>query len=319
MQNEYKIEMKLQEELKPLEEICKKMTEEFAASIDSTKEEDIPVAGQIVDMIKDLCEAKEKVVKACYYKEILKHMEKEEDEKEQEEKDMLRMLKEEYGMEEEDAKRFYRGQPRSRTSGRFMSRGDGRRNNGGRRGYEEMMPMDYRMDIEDYKMYPAERLRDLDREMGRLYFSSSGGGNMGGGGNSSGGSGSSSGGSSGNSSGGSSSRGYEEYQRGYSDGEIRGYSSGYEQGSRDGESRGRSQGSRRDGREGRSGQSRRSYMETKEMNKGNSPQEKQEKMKELEKYMKELAEDVTEMIEDATPEEKSLLKQKLQVLTQKVS
>ena len=69
----------------------------------------------------------------------------------------------------------------------------------------------------------------------------------------------------------------------------------------------------RDGREGRSGQSRRGYMEAKEMGK-----EKGEKMKELEKYMKELSEDVTEMIGDASPEEKSMLKQKMQVLMQKI-
>lgn len=68
----------------------------------------------------------------------------------------------------------------------------------------------------------------------------------------------------------------------------------------------------RDRREGRSGQSRRSYMESKEMGK-----EKGEKMKELEKYMKELSEDVTEMIQDASSEEKSMLKQKMQVLMQK--
>lgn len=68
----------------------------------------------------------------------------------------------------------------------------------------------------------------------------------------------------------------------------------------------------RDRREGRSGMSRRSYMESKEMGK-----EKGEKMKELEKYMKELSEDVTEMIHDASPEEKSMLKQKMQVLMQK--
>lgn len=69
----------------------------------------------------------------------------------------------------------------------------------------------------------------------------------------------------------------------------------------------------RDGREGRSGQSRRGYMEAKEQGK-----EKGEKMKELENYMKELSSDVTEMISDASPEEKSMLKQKMQVLLQKI-
>ena len=73
-----------------------------------------------------------------------------------------------------------------------------------------------------------------------------------------------------------------------------------------------------DTREGRSGMSRRSYMETKEMHKSNTPEDKQQKMKELEKYMGELSTDITEMISDASSEERNLLKQKLQVLTQKI-
>ena len=73
-----------------------------------------------------------------------------------------------------------------------------------------------------------------------------------------------------------------------------------------------------DVREGKSGMSRRSYMETKEMHKSNTPEDKQQKMKELEKYMGELSTDITEMISDASPEERNLLKQKLQVLTQKI-
>jgi hypothetical protein len=69
----------------------------------------------------------------------------------------------------------------------------------------------------------------------------------------------------------------------------------------------------RDSREGRSGQVRRSYMESKETGK-----DKGEKMKELENYMKELSTDVTEMISDASPEEKTMLKQKMQMLMQKI-
>lgn len=74
----------------------------------------------------------------------------------------------------------------------------------------------------------------------------------------------------------------------------------------------------RDMREGKSGMSRRTYMETKEMHKDNTPESKQAKMKDLEKYMSELSGDVTEMIADASPEERNLLKQKLQVLVQKI-
>lgn len=69
----------------------------------------------------------------------------------------------------------------------------------------------------------------------------------------------------------------------------------------------------RDSREGRSGQMRRSYMESREMGK-----DKGEKMKNLEEYIKELSSDVSEMISDASPEEKTMLRQKLQMLTQKI-
>lgn len=74
----------------------------------------------------------------------------------------------------------------------------------------------------------------------------------------------------------------------------------------------------RDSREGKSGQSRRGYMESKEIHKGNTAEDKQMKMKELEKYTKELAEDVTEMISDASTEEKQLLKAKMQTLLSKI-
>lgn len=70
---------------------------------------------------------------------------------------------------------------------------------------------------------------------------------------------------------------------------------------------------------GRSWKSRRGYMESKELHKDNTPESKQYKMKELEKYMGELSTDISEMIADASSEERSLLKQKLQVLTQKIN
>lgn len=73
-----------------------------------------------------------------------------------------------------------------------------------------------------------------------------------------------------------------------------------------------------DAKEGRSGQFRKGYMEAKEMHRGNSPEEKKEKMKELEKYMQELGTDITEMITDASPEEKNMLKAKLQTLMTKI-
>ena len=41
-------------------------------------------------------------------------------------------------------------------------------------------------------------------------------------------------------------------------------------------------------------------------------------MKELEKYMREIGSDIAEVISDASSEEKALLKQKLQVIMQKI-
>lgn len=299
----------MHEMIEKLAEYGKCMVEAGAGSGDVN----VVVTGQIVDMIKDL---------ACAEKDarICKAMEKEEEEEKEEEKRLLKMLKEEHGDEykrmreeygeDEGERRFYDNY--RHANGRFARKGTGSyrpRSSGRRRGYEEPpylhMPLDYRMDMEDYTAYPPEYWRDMDRGMGKMYYTD-------------GGSGGSYGGNSGGNSGQSGNMGGSGMNGGNSGGNVRGYSDGYNDGYREGERSGRSSGGRRDGREGRSGQSRRSYMETKEANKGNSPQEKQEKMKELEKYMKELAEDVTEMIEDATPEERSLAKQKMQVLLQKL-
>ena len=70
--------------------------------------------------------------------------------------------------------------------------------------------------------------------------------------------------------------------------------------------------------ESRYDRARRGYEETKSMHKDNSAESKQMKMKSLEDYMKSLAEDVTDMVNDMSPEEKSLMKQKMQVLMQKI-
>lgn len=158
----------------------------------------------------------------------------------------------------------------------------------GRRGYRGQ-PRDsrgrYMRRGYDEMMYMPEMYRDMDREsMGRMYYT----GNT------------STGGSQGQSNGGSSMGSSNSGSMGYSDG-MRGYSS---------------QG--RDSREGRSGQSRKSYMETKEMHKGNTQQDKDMKLKELDKYMNELSSDISEMIHDSSNEEKTMLKQKLNGLIQKI-
>lgn len=244
--------------------------------------------GAVTDILKDLCEAE-------YYAREAKEMEKEEEDEKKENEYFLKMLKEEYG-EEEGEKRFYSGQPRSRTSGRFMRRGDGRR-----RGYEE--PPYYHMNPEMYKEHDPEWYRDMDRQTkGVMYFSPPMSGNMSGGNSSAGN------GNSGNSSG-----NVRSYTEGFEDGQTRGYSEGYERGKSDGRNS-----QSRDRREGRSGQSRRGYMETKEKHSDNTPESKQAKMKSLEAYMKELSEDISEMIEGASNEEKTMLRSKVQTLAQKI-
>lgn len=70
----------------------------------------------------------------------------------------------------------------------------------------------------------------------------------------------------------------------------------------------------RDEREGRSPMSRKMYMESKEMKKDNKT-----KVKELEKYMQELGEDIVDMIRDTSPEEKAILEKRLTQLASKVA
>lgn len=200
--------------------------------------------GAVIDMIKDL---------ACAEKDAreAKEMEKEEEDEKEEEKYMLRMLKEEYGMGEEDGKRFYDAW--RYKNGRFAPKGRGTR-----RGYKE--PPYYHMTPEQYREHDPEYWRDMDRHMGKMYYT-------------------------------------EPITMGANRSTMSGM---------------------RDSREGRSGQSRRTYMETKEMHRSNTPEDKQQKMKELEKYMGELSGDIAEMISDASNEEKTMLKSKLQTLAQKI-
>ena len=70
----------------------------------------------------------------------------------------------------------------------------------------------------------------------------------------------------------------------------------------------------RDEREGRSPMSRKMYMESKEMKKDNKT-----KVQELEKYMQELGEDIVDMIKGTSPEEKAILEKRLTQLASKVA
>ena len=155
--------------------------------------------------------------------------------------------------------------------------GQGQGQGGGRRGY-----------------------RDMDYNMGRMYYedpmSYAQGGGSGGGGS---GSGSGSGGG-GNSGGGGGSRGYQDGNR-QSSGESRNYP--YREYPIE----------LRDQKEGQSPLTRKTYMERK-MHGG----DKAAQMQELDKYMQELSRDLTEMIEDASPEEKQMMQKKLSTLATKI-
>lgn len=133
-----------------IEKLTKCAEMEFEKGVENV---DTKEMGEVVDIIKDLAEA-------MYYRTLVVAME---DNEYGEDYD-------EYGPME-DGRRGYRGQTRSKTSGRYMSIRDGRRSNRGRRGYDEPMG-DYEMTPEMYRMYSPEYYRDMDRDAGRLYYTS---------------------------------------------------------------------------------------------------------------------------------------------------
>lgn len=245
--------------------------------------------GAVIDMIKDL---------ACAEKEAreAKEMEKEEEDEKKENEYFLKMLKEEYG-EEEGEKRFYDNY-RYKSSGRFAPKGKGSYMPRGRRGYEE--PPYYHMTPEMMREHDPEYWRDMDRNMGKMYYTPTSGGNSGGQSSNS-----MSGGNMGGNAGGST--------RGYSDGFDEGQRRGYEDGYRDGESRGRSQGGN-----SRYERAKRGYEETKEKHKGNTPEDKQLTMREAEKMLNVVFDEIDEMLEDAPPEMKNMVKTKGMTRFQKI-
>lgn len=226
----------------------------------------------VVDMIKDLCEAEKSALEA-------KELKKEEEEDEAEEKYFLKMLKEEkqdeykkmkeeYGDGEETDKRFY---DRYRyKNGRFAPKGRGTR-----RGYEE--PPYYHVMPEDMAHDP-EYWRDVDREKGRLYYTPM---NIDGKKGADGG----------------------NYADGYSDGQTRGYSDGYEKGMTEGRKSG--------GAQSRYDRAKRGYEETKEMHKGNTPEDTRETMKGLEELLSVVGGDIKEISPKMSPSEKAMTAQKL--------
>lgn len=122
--------------------------------------------GKATDMLKDAAEAE-------YYARIAKAMEKADNEDEEADKHMLKQLKEQYG--EDDGRRYYDNYRYMRT-GRFAPKGRG--SYMPRRGYET--PIEYHMTPEMYREHNPEYYRDMDRDMGRMYYTDTGmRGNMG--------------------------------------------------------------------------------------------------------------------------------------------
>lgn len=151
--------------------------------------------GKWVDIIKDI---------ACYDKDmrIIKAMDEAEENEEK-----MKYIEEYEDYPEMEMRRGYRGQPRD-SMGRYTSRRRGSR----RMGYEE--PPYYHMTPDMYHdwndMTEAERMRDMDRPHGKMYFTETSSGQSSGG---SGMSGGNMGGSNMGSNGGNSR--YENARRGY--------------------------------------------------------------------------------------------------------
>lgn len=127
------IEMKIKEKTKPLCDICDKLTKSIDSHIENGIDNvDAMEMGAVIDMVKDLAEAKEKTIKAMYYEQI-----------------MVAMDKSEYGEDyDQDGPRYYRGRDsmgrythRPYSENRDMDRSSGKMYYGGRmpdyRGYDE--------------------------------------------------------------------------------------------------------------------------------------------------------------------------------------
>ena len=130
-------------DIKNMHEILEKLVGCAKSELDKKgiDEIDTEEMGKVTDIIKDLAEAQ-------YYRTLVVAMEESEYGEDYNEDGPI-----------EGERRGYRGQMRSKTSGRYMSRNDGRRNNHGRMGYNDNM------------MY--DEYRDMDRDShGKMYYSS---------------------------------------------------------------------------------------------------------------------------------------------------
>ena len=128
------------------------LTEKALAELDKGIENvDTKEMGEVADMIKDLNEAEYRAV-------IVKSMEEADEERKEYDKELLRVLKDEYG--EEGGRRYY--DHYRYADGRFAPKGHGTY----RRGYEE--PPYYHMPVNYNDM---EYMRDMDKSRGKMYYS----------------------------------------------------------------------------------------------------------------------------------------------------
>ena len=144
------IKEKIDDKTKSLSSLCEIMESAIKSEFDKGFEQiDTHEMYEAVDILKDLSEAKLNAVKMCYYTQIMEAMEKSE-------------YGEDYDKNGEI--RYYRGQPRSTSSGRFMSMNDGRR------GYEERYPIEWNKPEIHYYMPDISYYRDMDMGRGRMYY-----------------------------------------------------------------------------------------------------------------------------------------------------
>lgn len=272
--------------IKHMHEMIEKLAEYGKCMVEigcGNEEVNVNVVGQIVDMIKDL---------ACAEKDarICKAMEKEEEEDKEEEKYLLNRLKEEYKdeyrqMEErygEDAdRRFYDSW--RHADGTFARKGTGsyRPRSSGRRGRRGYIEPPYLHMPYDYR-YDVDDYDYADAERNRDLDRMS------------------------------MNRLYFSEPMSERDGHHdRMHSDRYEEGYRDGEKSGK-------GKESRYDRARRGYEEAKQQHKGNTPEDKQLTMREMEKVLGVVFDEIDEMLEDASPEMKNMVKTKTMSRMQRI-
>lgn len=129
--------------MKKLAEMIEKLEDALYSQMSGGIEQiDTEEFGKVADILKDLTSAKKNCLKADYYETVTEAMEAEGAEGEE-------------GAEDEERK-YYGGRRRD-SRGRYMRR----------RGYVEMPEYmeDYDMDAEQYN-----KLRDMDKDMSRMYY-----------------------------------------------------------------------------------------------------------------------------------------------------